>query len=176
MRKRRGSDDGAMISHGFRDAESAGWHDAPPPMTAWGVTRILMWVGLVALLGTVLLNVSEVVRAKTHEVYSARAVAGEELAQQCCRMLVGADVGKKAAASCSAILSQEKATSHDRLHRCERATQILSHTVVIEVAAAVWRHFVPFGNFSVLEVVAQLGINSFSTYLGHYALRRVIPV
>ena len=87
-----------------------------------------------------------------------------------------ADVGKKAAASCSAILSQEKATSHDRLHRCERATQILSHTVVVEVAAAVWRHFVPFGNFSVLEVVAQLGINSFSTYLGHYALRRVIPV
>ena len=178
MRKRRLSDAVDMRPHTYGkdgdDAERAGWDDAPPPVTVWSVMRILFWVGVVALVGTVLLNVADAARAKTHEVYRARDVAVEELKQDCCRMMAGAALEAKKAASCAAILAEEKRVRG--ISRCEAATEILAKPVALEIVAAVWRHFVPFGNVSLAEMLAQMGISAFTTYLGQHALRRVLPL
>lgn len=172
MRRRGATDEG--LDDGWKsmkDTEAGSWHAAPPPLTTWAVTRILLWIGVVVLCGTILLNVAETTRSKVYEVQIARDVAMSELVQPCCRIGRGTVITPETA-GCAGILASDTA-KHGR-NRCEHAKEILERSFVFEVAAAVWKHYVPLGRVSLADFVARFGIDAISMYLGQYAMRRLL--
>ena len=160
------------------DTES-GFEHEPPPMTAGGVVKMLMWVGIVVFAITCCFNVGHVVVAKSHEVGRVRNVAVLELNQTCCRAFYETKPTPPPheVRECMHILGEDKrAVGGSGANRCERAHDLLKNSFAMQVAAATWKTLVPLGDMSLSEWIASTSIQMITGVVFRKALGQMIPI